>query len=408
MQEIIVEKPYKFVPPHRGDWIPSLIHKAGLVEAYLKRFEGIHSHEVRRAELLTSSLESGHGVLLAPNHCRYADPIAMGWLSRKVQRHLFSMASWHLFNQGWLLAFAIKMCGGFSVFREGSDRKSLETAIDALADAKRPLVVFPEGTVYRSNDRLQPLLDGVAFLARSAARRREKRDGGQVVIHPVAVKYLFRGDLAATIQPVIERLESRFSLGWSHSAGKNTVRELLPRIERLSLALLGLWEIKHLGQCQQGSEAERRDRLITALLAKQEKRWDISNADGSTIPRIKALRIKMMPELLSKDLQRSRRIEIWNDLEDLYQVQQISSYPADYLAEPTETRILETVERIEEDITDKCTIHQPFHTILEVCEAIIVPAERAPRGQQDPLLSQLSESLFSALKRLSAESPLAS
>ena len=82
MQDIIVEKPYKFVPPHRGSWIPSLIQKVRLVDKYLSFFEGIESYEIRRTDLLKSSLDSKRSILLAPNHCRYADPLAMGFLAR--------------------------------------------------------------------------------------------------------------------------------------------------------------------------------------------------------------------------------------------------------------------------------------------------------------------------------------
>lgn len=40
------------------------------------------------------------------------------------------------------------------MYREGLDRESLRTAIDILATARRPLVVFAEDVVTRANDRL--------------------------------------------------------------------------------------------------------------------------------------------------------------------------------------------------------------------------------------------------------------
>src|SRR5690606_18357668 len=93
--------------------------------------------------------------------------------------------------------FAIPKMGGFSIWREGLDRQSLDMAVELLAEARRPLLVFPEGTTNRTNDSLQPLLDGVLFIARTALRRREKADGGAVVIHPVGIKYVFQGDIVA-------------------------------------------------------------------------------------------------------------------------------------------------------------------------------------------------------------------
>jgi hypothetical protein len=32
----------------------------------------------------------------------------MGWLSRAVNRHVFAMASWHLFHQGRFIPWAIR------------------------------------------------------------------------------------------------------------------------------------------------------------------------------------------------------------------------------------------------------------------------------------------------------------
>ena len=80
------------------------------------------------------------------------------------------------------------------------DRESLKASIQILAAARRPLLIFPEGHITRTNDRLGPLLEGTAFIARSAARQRaEQTPPGAVVVHPVAIRYLFLGDLAKSV-----------------------------------------------------------------------------------------------------------------------------------------------------------------------------------------------------------------
>ncbi len=112
MQNIIVEKPYRFIPPHRGSFLPSLIQTLRLTDLQLAKCEGVTSYEIRNADQLKESLRSRAGVLLAPNHCRYADPLAMGWLAREIGTHVFAMASWHLFNQSRFQAFAIRAMGG--------------------------------------------------------------------------------------------------------------------------------------------------------------------------------------------------------------------------------------------------------------------------------------------------------
>lgn len=398
MQPIIVERPYKFVPPHRGNWVPSLIQATRLVDFYLNRYEGIASYEIRGADLLRESIRRNHGVVLAPNHCRYADPIAMGWIAREISMHVFAMASWHLFNQSWLQSFSIRMCGGFSVYREGLDRKSLETAIEILVEATRPLVVFPEGTVFRSNDILQPLLDGVAFLARSAARKRQRKGTGGVVVHPIAIKYLFRGNLDNSVDPVIRTLEERLHVGRPYSAEPPLIR-----VKRLSQVLLAIKEIDVLGSAQPGTIDQRKNRLIDSLLSPLERTWETPCDDEKLIPRIKALRQRMVPILQENRSSDQNRNLIWAGLRDIYLAQQIASHPSDYLDQPTETRILETVERLEEDVCDRVTVHRPLHAILEVGPAIEVATSKPPKGGPDPLMSTISGSLTSMLEQLSLE-----
>jgi len=397
MQDIIIEKPYRFVPPHRGNFLPKAILKLGLVPWYLKKYEGVVSHQLHGVDHLRESMRKGHGVLLAPNHCRYADPLVMAFLAHEAQVPMFAMASWHLFEQSRLQKWALSTMGAFSVYREGLDRQSLDTAIDILTDPKRPLVVFPEGTVFRTNDRLQPLLDGVAFMARTAAKRRAKDGGtGKVVIHPVAIKYLFHGDLEKAVDPTLDALEKR--LTWTLLKETTTLK----RIHRITLAMLCLKEIEYLGSAQQGNIVERQQRLVDHLLCPLEQEWLGKTVVDTIIPRIKSLRMKIVPELTTRELDERERERRWTQLSQIYLSQQIASYPPDYIVSPTtDTRILETVERLEEDITDRAGIHGPLEVIIEVDEAIEVPTDRTPRGEEDPIMKRLRERMQWMLDRLS-------
>ena len=399
MQDIIIEKPYQFVPPHRGNFLPKAILKLGLVPWYLRKYEGVVSHQLQGVDHLRESMRQGHGVLLAPNHCRYADPLVMAFLAHEAQVPMFAMASWHLFEQSRLQRWALSTMGAVSVYREGLDRQSLDTAIDILTDPKRPLVVFPEGTVFRTNDRLQPLLDGVAFMARTAAKRRAKDGGtGKVVIHPVAIKYLFHGDLEKAVDPTLDALEKR--LTWTLLKETTT----LNRIHRITLAMLCLKEIEYLGSAQPGTIEVRQQRLVDHLLCPLEQEWLGKSVAGNIIPRIKSLRMKIVPELTTGELDERERERRWTQLSQIYLSQQIASYPPDYIVSPTtDTRILETVERLEEDIADRAGVHGPLEVIIEVDEAIEVPTDRAPKGEEDPIMKRLRERMQGMLDRLSAQ-----
>ncbi len=398
MQDIIVSKPYKFIPPHRGTWIPTFIQKFKLIDKYLNFFEGVNSHEVRNVDRIKDSLSAGHSILLAPNHCRYADPLSLVWIARELDVFFYAIASWHLFHQSRLQGFAIRMCGGFSLNREGIDKKSMDTAIEILASGERPLVLFPEGTVFRTNDRLSPLLDGVSFIARSAARRRAKADLGQVVIHPVAIKYLFKGDVAEAVEPILCEIEER--LDWGEF---RRPLPLLERVNRISESLLALKEIQYLGCSQSGPLKDRKNRLIERLLSPIETLLLGRSQVGSIIPRIKQLRTKIVPGLSDNRTTESQRRLIWQQLQEIYIAQQIWCYPEGYLDQPTNMRVLETVERLEEDLKDRARVHRPLHAILEVGEAIEVDPQKPGREEQDPITRELQTSLQGMLERLSTE-----
>ena len=58
----------------------------------------------------------------------------------------------------------------------------------------------------------------------------------------------------------------------------------------------------------------------------------------------------------------------------------------------TPERILETVERFEEDLTDVARPHPPIRVVIQVGEPIIATADRQ-RGVEDPIMTQLGKQL---------------
>src|SRR6266566_9634597 len=267
VQNIVIAKPYRFVPPRFSPFWARIIQ--WYLPTYLRKSFGITSWKCVGAERLAASLNAGAGVLLASNHSRPCDPMVLGLLSREVNRPFHVMASWHLFMQSRVQAFLLPRIGGFSVYREGLDRESLKCATRILAGAQYPLAIFPEGFVTRNNDRLLNLMDGVAFLARSAAKQRAASpQPGNVVVQPVFVRYFFEGDLAAAITPVLQEIETRLS--WRPQTHL-PVRE---RIVKAGHALLALKEMEYLGASQSGGVPERLARLLDHLLEPFEREWN--------------------------------------------------------------------------------------------------------------------------------------
>jgi 1-acyl-sn-glycerol-3-phosphate acyltransferase len=401
MQELISEKPYRFVPPYRGRFWVRLLQP--YLPRYLNRTWGIEAHELGGVEYLKSSVVAGHGILLAPNHCRPCDPLVVGLLSPSIGKPLHAMASWHLFMNGGFKAWLIRRLGAFSVYREGMDREALKASINMLVEADRPLLIFPEGIISRANDRLGTLQEGVAFIARSAARQRAKATPpGKVVIHPVALRYYFEGDLVAKVTPVLDEIETRLS--WR----PQRQLPLVERIYKVGEALLSLKEIEYLGRAQLGTIPERLPALIDHLLVPLEVEWLGGHRPLSVVERVKQLRLAIVPDLVAREITEEERARRWRQLADIYLAQQLALYPGDYLgARATPERLLETVERFEEDLTDEARVHRPLRVVIQVGPAIEVSPARDKVAGGDPLLKEVELKLLEMLRLMAKAEPTA-
>ena len=387
MQPVVVDKPYRFTPPYPGKGWPRLLQL--LTRWRLRRQFGVDRVECRGLDHLQKSLDAGHGILLAPNHCRPCDPLVVNETCRRVSALPHTMASSHLFANGGLQAWFAYRAGAFSIYREGLDRQSLNAAIGILVKGERPLVVFPEGVIGRHNDRLNALQDGTAFMARAAAKQRaESRPAGEVVIHPISLRYHFRGNLEAALTPVLDDIERRLSWRPKRELG------LVDRIFALGEALLALKEIEFLGETQTGSLFARIERLIDHLLVPLETEWLKGRRDSTVVARVKKLRMAILPDLVAGELSQAERDRRWKQLGELYLAQQMACYPPDYVrSNPTPQRIVETVERLEEDLTDESRIHFPMTAFVRVGPAIPVSHVRDRGAMEDPVMSSLEQSL---------------
>lgn len=359
MQPIIIDEPYRFVPPYKGTfwvrmiqcWLPSL----------LRRTYGIDEVEFRGTEYLRLSLAAGHSVALTPNHCRPCDPLVMALLSKEVGQPFHYMASWHLFKQGTWQAWLINRLGAFSVYREGMDREAIRASSDILVEAQRPLVLFPEGVISRTNDVLRPFMEGISLITNAAAKQKAKLNKpGLIVIHPVALKHVLLTNVEASLHQVLDEIEAR--LLW-----RRQELPLVERIVKLGEALLGLKELEYFGRVQSGEISSRLQALIDHLLNRLEAKWLGGKRQSTFLGRVKALRAAILAEMITGELSSEETASRWQDLADIYLAVQLSSYPPNYArSKPTPERLTETVERFEEDMTDKARIHGCWRVIIEI------------------------------------------
>jgi 1-acyl-sn-glycerol-3-phosphate acyltransferase len=388
MNSVVSDKPYVPVPPYHGTF---WVHVLNLyMPRYLKKRFGTAGVKVIGMEKLRASIAAGHGVLLTPNHCRDEDPFMLSTMARQVGKPFFVVASAHLF---WnkLQSFLLRRAGAFSIYREGMDKQAVQTSIEILETAERPLVIFPEGHISRTNDRLTPMLEGTALIARQAAKKRAK-ENKKVVVHPVALRYSFAFDIEAAAAKVLDDIETR--LTWRPSRDI----PLRERVTKVGAGLLALKELQYLGHTQEGTIPQRVGGLIEALLVPLENEWTHGNREGHVVARVKRLRSAILPDMIKGDLPEAEKARRWRLLEDADLAQQLYHYPPDYVAgDAPAARILETVERFEEDLTGSVSVHGPVEATVTVGDAIEVSTARESRGEGDPLMAAIEGQLRTML-----------
>ena len=229
------------------------------------------------------------------------------------------------------------------------------------------------------------------MIARTAAKRRAKADPNKkVVIHPVAIRYKFIGDIEGPAGRMLDEIESR--LTWAHQP-----MPLYDRVHKIGGALLALKELEYLGEAANGPVGPRLEKLANAILWPLEDQWLKQRHTDAVPSRVKRLRSAILPDMTKGELEETELQRRWKNLADLYLAQQLFHYPPDYLQNnPSPDRMMETIERLEEDLTDHIRQHNEIHATITVGEAIEVSPER-PRGGADPLMGKVHEQLSQLL-----------
>lgn len=392
VQNLIPEQPYRFVPPRFSRFWTALL---GLrLPAMLRDRFGITEVAFRGQELLIASLEAGHGILVAPNHSRPADPFITAALGLEIKKPVRLMATRHVFEEGRLQRFLLTRTGNFSVNREITDFRAIRCAEDIVAEGRHPLVMFPEGIVNRSNEHLAPFQRGVSLIARRAAARRARSDG-RVMVHPLFIRYTHEGDVEKSVAPVLADVERLIGRPDFYSL------PLRERILSIGEAMLAEKERDYLGQADNGSLMPRIERLIETILARVEPRWVRHMRARDTMARVRIIRSAIVRRLYQTAPNSPERLSLIGDIEHLYLVQLLYCYPPGYLDREVVNnhRLLEIVEHFEEDLTDAARPLPPMRAVGWVGEGIPVDPDPRKPPRPDPLTNELRARMEALLAR---------
>lgn len=335
-----------FWPPRpNGIWRTLL---SPMRKFYLKKFYAVAEVSIEGADPL-SVIRENDGVLLTPNHSHDSDPHVMMAVAKELDRQFYFMAAWQIFKgHKGLDGFVLQRMGAFSVDREGCDRRAIRQAIELMTTGKW-LVVFPEGEIYHTNDRLTPLREGVSFMACTAQKDLDKEDKNRKVwVVPTAIRYRYTEDISRKLEKAMDQLEDRIKL----RNGKGS--PLSDRVIRFGEAMLTIKEKEQFGKsCEgDGDLATRLKNCVTKMLDRLERTWmNRTLEDCSVSLRVKSLRQQLIQIWLDDTTEAAQRSAAQAALEDVQLVMQLYSYPGDYVLEkPSIERIAETIEKFEEDI----------------------------------------------------------
>ena len=317
----------------------------------MRRMHGITDVAVHGMERL-KAIDPADGILICPNHSYTGDGSVMAEVGRRAPRPFYFMAARHTFaGHGGVDGFMLQRLGGFSVDREGCDRAALRQANDLLTTGKA-LVIFPEGEIYHTNERLTPLREGVGFIALTAQRELDKQGkGGRVWIVPTYIRYQFCSDVTPALSEALAGMERRLSIKPKVSA------PLHERILRYGEMLLTIKEKEKLGRSYDDDGETlpgRIARLANGILEKLEvTHFNAARSDDPIPVRVKQLRRHLLDEICEQGTAPDKVTEAHDALDDVHVVVQLYSYPGDYItSKPSIERMAETIEKFEEDVFD--------------------------------------------------------
>jgi 1-acyl-sn-glycerol-3-phosphate acyltransferase len=349
------------------------------------------------SQLLRRALDENAGVLITPNHAFHYDSNVLYEVGYRVKRPFHFLTAWQVFAMSSRFEqWSMQRHGCFSIDRENVDLSAFRLSIEILRDSPYPLVIFPEGDIYHTNDRVTPFRDGAAAVALAAAKRADRR----IVCVPCALKWWFLDDPTPKLLELMDRLEER--LLWRPRPDLS----LPERIYRLAGGMLALKEQEYLGAAQTGTILQRREALINTVLRRLEQMHDLKPA-GTVPERVKTLRQAVISKQQLPDLADAERAELAGQMEELFTVLQMFSYPGDYVAEcPSRERIAETLDKFEEDLfrVTYPGVRGRRRVVVRFGEPLEVPRGRSRKDAAAELTTELERRVQGLLDELNQNS----
>ena len=359
----------------------------------------IRQIEVRGIEHCQKAVNEPAGVLITANHSFHYDSYVMIETSHRVNKPFHFLTAWQVFEMGkrfdrWML----QRHGCYSINREANDVQAFKTSIEILQKGIHPLVIFPEGDIYHHNDHVSPFRDGAAAIALSAARRSER----PILFVPCAMKAFYLSDPSPALRELMSRLES--TLYWR----PQTQLGLAERIYRFAEGLLALKELEYLNQPQSGAIPARVKGLASEVLRRLEAKHGLSRPPEEIPERVKDLRRAVIAARDRETTTSDERASLNHDMEELFFVIQLYSYPGNYVAQkPAIERIAETLDKFEEDVLRAVypAVRGDRHVVVQFGEPLTIPNGRDGKPSVADWTNRFEQQVQRLLNEINARPP---
>jgi hypothetical protein len=370
-----------------------------LINRTLRKSQKITQVEVQGTEHVRAAVKEGLGTLITPNHSFHYDSYVMIEAAHRCESCFHFLSAWQVFAMSKPFEQKVLQWHGcYSINREGNDLQAFKTSVEILRESPHPLVIFPEGDIYHNNDRVTPFREGAAAIAMSAAKKGPRK----IVAIPAALKCFYVQDPQEELLDLMSRLEE--SLHWRPRKDLS----LPVRIYKLAEGMLTLKEIEYHAGPRPGTVPERIAALSNKILCDLEKEHSLKDRGGIIPERVKEARKAIIKASEKEGLTESEQLRLEHQMDDLFFVIQLFSYPGNYVQEkPTLERIAETLDKFEEDVlrADYPGIRGERHAIVRFGEPLEMPTERESKNAISDWTEVLEQKVQGLLDEINSARP---
>jgi len=200
-------RPFSFRPPKNSRFVSALCRL--LLPINLRSKLKVTRIEIDDDALSALRSLRGRRCLLTPSHSGGFEPYILVHLSHMLRDDFNYMAARESFSISPLVGWIMQGIGAYSVIRGTADRPSFQMTKQLLIEAKRWLVVFPEGQTVWQGDTVIPFQPGLIQLAFKAYEEVAENDpDASLLCVPMAVKYVYTKNMDDEIDASLSRLEA--------------------------------------------------------------------------------------------------------------------------------------------------------------------------------------------------------